>query len=150
MEMKYCVECGSEYRPEIKECADCPPGSALVDAATMHRLGIPLPGEQDTRRFVRIATAEDPLTAESYLRILEDEKIPVLARPRRAGAVDLLTTGTVHPWWEILVTEPLAARASALLFQARAGLESTQAEAVQAAEEEALAPPEPPGSASGS
>ena len=113
--MKYCMECGSEYQDAaVTECADCP-GQLLVDAATMRARGIPLPGEQDSRNFVRVATAEDPMTAEQMVGVLEDAKIPVLARPRRGGTVDLLTTGVVHPWWEILVTEEHQAQAAALL-----------------------------------
>lgn len=139
--MKYCVECGSEYQDAVTECADCP-GSGLVEANTMRRMGLPLPGEQDSRRFVRAATAEDPLSAEQLVRTLEEERIPVLARPRRAGTVDLLTTGVVHPWWEILVTEEHAARAAELLSQASSSLEATREEASRAVDEEVGSTPQ--------
>lgn len=133
--MKYCVECGSEYQDHVTECADCP-GSQLVDAAEMRRRGLPLPHERDTREFVRVGTAEDPLTSEEFVRVLETEHIPVFSRPRRGGTVDVLTTGVPHPWWEILVPDEHAARATELLAQAKAKLDSTAAEAAQAAEEE--------------
>jgi hypothetical protein len=133
--MKYCVECGSEYQDHVTECADCP-GSQLVDAAEMRRRGLPLPHERDTREFVRVGTAEDPLTSEEFVRVLEAEHIPVFSRPRRGGTVDVLTTGVPHPWWEILVPEEHAARATELLAQAKARLDSTAAEAAQAAEDE--------------
>lgn len=133
--MKYCVECGSEYQDHVTECADCP-GSQLVDAAEMRRRGLPLPHERDTREFVRVGTAEDPLTSETFVRVLEAEKIPVFSRPRRGGTVDVLTTGVQRPWWEILVPEEHAARAAELLRQEKASLDSTAAEAAQAAEDE--------------
>jgi hypothetical protein len=133
--MKYCVECGSEYQDHVKECADCP-GSQLVDAAVMRERGLPLPHERDTREFIRVGTAEDPLTAEEFVRMLEAEKIPVFSRPRRAGTVDVLTTGNPQPWWEILVPEEHVARATELLAQEKARLDATSDEAAQAAEDE--------------
>ncbi|MBN1209292.1 MAG: DUF2007 domain-containing protein [Myxococcaceae bacterium] len=133
--MKYCVSCGSEYQEHVKECADCP-GSELVDAEGMRQRGLPLPHERDTREFIRVGSAEDPLTAEDFVRLLESEKIPVFSRPRRAGTVDVLTTGNPHPWWEILVPEEHVQRATALLEQEQAQLEETAGEAAQAAEEE--------------
>jgi hypothetical protein len=135
--MKYCVECGSEYQDHVTECADCP-GSQLVDAAQMRQRGLPLPQERDTREFLRVATAEDPLTAEDYVRTLEAGNIPVFSRPRRAGTVDVLTTGNPHPWWEILVPEEHVARATELVAQEQARLEATSSEAEKAAEEEEL------------
>jgi hypothetical protein len=140
--MKYCVECGSEYQDHVTECADCP-GSQLVDAAEMRRRGLPLPHERDTREFVRVGTAEDPLTSEEFVRVLEIEHIPVFSRPRRGGTVDVLTTGASLPWWEILVPEEHAARATELLAQAKAKLDSTAAEAARAAEEEELETEQP-------
>jgi hypothetical protein len=143
--MKYCVECGSEYQDHVTECADCP-GSQLVDADGMRQRGLPLPHERDTREFIRVGTAEDPLTAEQFVRMLEAERIPVFSRPRRAGTVDVLTTGNPHPWWEILVPDENVKRATELLAQEKARLEATEEEAAQAAEEEereteAAAPP---------
>ncbi|WP_224243746.1 putative signal transducing protein [Hyalangium gracile] len=135
--MKYCVECGSEYQDKVTECADCP-GSQLVDAATMRERGLPLPHERDTREFIRVGTAEDPLTAEDYVRMLESEHIPVFSRPRRGGTVDVLTTGNPMPWWEILVPEEHVQRATELLAREKAQLDATSDEAARAAEEEEL------------
>ena len=135
--MKDCMQCGSEYQDGVKECADCP-GSELVDAEAMRQRHIPLPSESDTRKFVRATTAEDPLTAEDYVRVLETERIPVFVRPRRGGAVDVLTTGALEPWWEIMVGEEHIQRALALLAQEKARLDSTSDEAARAAEEEEL------------
>jgi hypothetical protein len=133
--MKYCMQCGSEYQDGVTECADCP-GSVLVDAETMRQRHIPLPGEGDTRKFVRATTADDPFTAEDYVRLLEAEHIPVFSRPRRAGSVDVLTTGALEPWWEIMVGEEHLERATQLLTQEKARLEATSDEAARAAEEE--------------
>jgi hypothetical protein len=133
--MKYCMQCGSEYQDGVKECADCP-GSLLVDAETMRQRHVALPGEKDTQKFVRAATAEDPLTADDFVALLERERIPVFSRPRRAGTVDVLTTGALEPWWEIMVPEEYQQRAIQLLSREESTLESTAAEAALAAEEE--------------
>jgi hypothetical protein len=70
--------------------------------------------------------------------MLESERIPVFSRPRRAGTVDVLTTGNPHPWWEILVPEEHVKRAAELIAQEQASLDATSTEAAQAAEEEEL------------
>jgi len=135
--MKYCLQCGSEYQDEVKECTDCP-GSALVDAETLRQRHIAVSGEADTRKFVRAAIAEDPLTAEDFVALLEKERMPVFCRPRRTGTVDVLTTGALEPWWEIMVGEEHLARATQLLAQEKARLDDTSADAARAAEEEEL------------
>ena len=137
--MKYCGECGGEYVDAVTECADC--GSKeMVNAEELKQRGIPNPSERDTRRFVSAGTAEDPLSSEQYVRVLEEEGIPVFARPRRGGSVDALTTAT-HAWWEILVPEESLARATDLLTQERARIEAGAEEAARAAEEESQAQP---------
>jgi hypothetical protein len=83
-----------------------------------------------------VGTAEDPLTAEDFVRLLETNQIPVFSRARRAGTVDMLTTGNPQPWWEILVPEEHAARATELLAQEKENLDATSEEAAQAAEDE--------------
>ncbi|MBF5042682.1 hypothetical protein FGE12_09740 [Aggregicoccus sp. 17bor-14] len=133
--MKYCVQCGSEYQDGATECADCR-GRPLVDAQTMRATGRAIPGERDTRTFVRAGTAEDPLTAERYVEVLEAAGLSPFARARRAGSVDSLTTGVVMPWWELLVPEAELARAVELLREERARFEATADEASLAAEEE--------------
>ncbi len=76
--MKYCMQCGSEYQDDVKECADCP-GSTLVDAETMRERHVALSREHDTQKFVRAATADDPLTADDFVALLEKEHIPVFS-----------------------------------------------------------------------
>ncbi len=133
--MKYCTQCGSEYQDGVTQCADCPEG-ALVDAQSLQERHIALPGEGDTRKFVRAITAEDPFTAEDYARLLQEQHIPVFVRPRRAGSVDMLTTGSLEPWWEIMVGEEFLERAVELLAREKATLDATSDEAARAAEEE--------------
>src|SRR4051794_2925773 len=77
--MRYCANCSEEYEDGVKECADCG-GKELVTADEMRAKGRPLPGEKDTRRFVRAGTAEDPLSAEQYSKALEAADIAVFAR----------------------------------------------------------------------
>lgn len=132
--MKYCGECGAEYLDTVTECADCG-AKEMVTAAELKARGIPNPSERDTRKFVRAGNAEDPLSSEQFVRVLEAENIPVFARPRRGGSVDALTT-PVLPWWEILVPEEFVGRAAELITQEKARIEAGASEAGRAAEEE--------------
>lgn len=134
--MKYCVECGSEYEDSVTQCAD--DGSTeLVSRDEIHSRGLLTAEERDTRKFVRAGTAEDPLSSETITRTLEEQGIPVFARPRRAGTVDSITVGTVSPWWEILVPEEHLQRAVALVNQTKEQLEREAPENAAAAEAEA-------------
>ena len=135
--MRYCPECASEYNDDVKTCADCPPGTALITADEMKTRGIPLPGEADTRKFVVAGTAEDPLTSEQLVGLLDQQGIPVFARPRRSGTVDTITGGS-QPWWEILVPEETVARATDIITKEKARLDATADEAARAAEEESI------------
>lgn len=132
--MKYCTECGSEYQDSAEKCSDCEP-SELVSREEMRRRGIPLATDRDTRRFSPAGTAEDPLTQEALVKVLEAEKIPVFARPRAGGSVDMLT-GPSMGWWEILVPDELVDRARLLIDAEKERMKSTEDEAARAAEEE--------------
>jgi hypothetical protein len=92
----------------------------------------------DHRTFVRAGTVEDPLTAEALARALQASGISVFARPGRGGAVDVLTTGNLLGWWELLVPEEELPRAVQLLAYERSRFEGSAEEAVRAAEEEEL------------
>jgi len=132
--MKYCAECGSEYLDTATECADC--GSKEFGSAEeLRKKGIPLLGERDTRKFVRAGSAEDPLTSQRLVAALDAEGIPVFARPRRGGTVDIVTSGA-GPWWEILVPEEHLARATDLVDKEKAQTQANAEENARAAEEE--------------
>jgi hypothetical protein len=137
--MKYCTECGAEYQDSAERCSDCEV-SELVSRDEMRRRDIPLATDRDTRRFVAAGTAEDPLTQQALVKVLEGEKIPVYPRARASGSVDMIT-GPSGTWWELLVPEEMVDRARLILEAEREKLKSTEAEAVQAAEEEATATP---------
>lgn len=132
--MKYCPQCGSEFRDGVERCED--DEVELVSAEEMRERGLPLPGERDTRRFVRLDSAEDPLTAEQLVAALTEAKIPAFARPRRAGSVDGLTTASSGPWWEIVIPEQHMERAREVVAKQRAQIEASADEAGRAAEEE--------------
>jgi hypothetical protein len=132
--MMYCPECGSEYKDDAKRCAD--DDAELISAEKMRQRGLPLPGERDTRRFVRVSTAEDPLSAEQFVAALSQAQIPSFARPRRAGSVDGLTSAVTGPWWEIVAPEEQASKAQELIEVERKRIEASADEAARAAEEE--------------
>lgn len=137
--MKYCTGCGAEYQDSAEKCSDCEV-SELVSREEMRRRGIPLATDRDTRRFVPAGTAEDPLTQETLVKVLEAEKIPVYPRARSGGSVDMIT-GPSGSWWELLVPEDMADRARLILEVERQKLKATEDEAAQAAEEEATSTP---------
>ena len=134
--MKYCASCGSEYQDGIEKCADCL-DAQLYSEKEMRAKGLPLPGERDTRRFVRAGTAEDPLSAEEIGAAVEAAKIPVFVRARRAGSVDTITESNT-PWWEILVPEESYRQAVEIVAAEKQRLDATADEAARAAEEEEL------------
>jgi hypothetical protein len=131
--MKYCPRCGSEYRDEVTTCADCG-GTQLISAEEMHRHGKLLPGEEDRRKFIRVGSAEDPLTFEHLTAVIQAAHIPVLSRS--PGSVMDSITSPSGPWWEILVPEEFAARASELIERERTRMAAGADDAAQAAEEE--------------
>ncbi len=137
--MKYCTQCGSEYEDSATKCTD--DGSVeFVSREELHRRGLFASGERDTRKFVRVGSAEDPLTAERFTRALDEAGVPVFARPRRAGTVDLITSGVPAPWWEILVPEEQLAEGTRIIERERADIEANAGEAAAAAEAEFDAP----------
>ncbi len=134
--MKYCAECSAEFQDTVTTCADC--GSpTLLEAKEMQRRNLPLPHELDSRRFIRVATADDPLSAERLVSVLTAAQLPVFARPRRAGSVDAITSASPE-WWEILVPEQDAGKAAPLLAAERTRMDAAAEDNARAAEEEAL------------
>ncbi len=139
--MKYCPRCGSEYRDEATACADCGE-TQLQSGEPMHPRGKPSAKEQDQRKFVRVGSAEDPLTSEHLTGVIEAAHIPVLSRSH--GSVMDPITSPSGPWWEILVPEELAAKATELIERERARLAAGADEAARAAEEEEAETEGPP------
>jgi len=131
--MKYCSSCGSEYGDEVTACADCG-GIQLITAEDTHRHHRPLSGQEDRRKFVRVGSAEDPLTSEHLTGVIQAAHIPVLARSH--GSVMDPITSPAGPWWEILVPEEFAAKASELIDRERARMAAAADDAARAAEEE--------------
>ncbi|NOJ97819.1 hypothetical protein D7W82_34240 [Corallococcus sp. CA049B] len=136
--MRYCARCGSEYQDSVVDCTDCPNHPPLVSAEEMHERGLPLPHELDQRRFVRAGVADDPVTAQVFVDVLEEHRIPLIVRPGRSGVVDELTTGNLLPWWELLVPDTEQARAALLLEEEKIQARTYADEAGRAAEEEEL------------
>ncbi len=134
--MKYCTACSAEYEDAVSRCADCG-GTDLVSADEMHRRGLRLDDDMDTRRFARAATADDPLTSDRFVEVLEAAEIPVFARARSDGPIEPATSGV--GWWEILVPEDQVAKAAALIADARAKIEASSEEAEKAATDEEAA-----------
>ncbi|NOK36910.1 hypothetical protein HMI49_27250 [Corallococcus exercitus] len=136
--MRYCARCGSEYQDSVVDCTDCPNHPPLVSAEEMRERGLPLPHELDQRRFVRAGIADDPVTAQVFVDVLEENRIPLIVRPGRSGVVDELTTGNLLPWWELLVPDTSQARAAVLLEEVKIQALASADEASRAAEEEEL------------
>ncbi|RKG74866.1 hypothetical protein D7W79_21750 [Corallococcus exercitus] len=136
--MRYCARCGSEYQDSVVDCTDCPNHPPLVSAEEMRERGLPLPHELDQRRFVRAGIADDPVTAQVFVDVLEENRIPLIVRPGRSGVVDELTTGNLLPWWELLVPDTSQARAAVLLEEVKIQALASADEAGRAAEEEEL------------
>jgi hypothetical protein len=131
--MKYCSSCGSEYGDEVTACADCG-GIQLITAEDTHRHDRAVSGHEDRRKFVRVGSAEDPLTSEHLTGVIQAAHIPVLARSH--GSVMDPITSPAGPWWEILVPEEFAAKASELIDRERARMAAAADDAARAAEEE--------------
>ncbi|RKH10798.1 hypothetical protein D7Y13_24720 [Corallococcus praedator] len=134
--MRYCARCGSEYQDSVVNCTDCPNHPPLVSSDEMRDRGLPLPHELDDHRFVKAGIAEDPVTAQVFEDVLNEQHIPLIVRPGRSGVVDELTTGNLLPWWEILVPDTFQTRAAALLEEVKIQGLATADEAGRAAEEE--------------
>ena len=134
--MKYCTECGAEYLDAAEKCSDCQV-SALVSREEMRRRGLPLAMDRDTRRFVAAGNADDPLSQEMLVKVLETEKIPAFARPRSSGSGGPIT-GSSGEWWEIVVPEDVLDRARQIIDSEKQKMKATEDEAARAADEEAL------------
>jgi hypothetical protein len=131
--MPECPNCGAALEAGKVSCPKC--GAELNAIAVLPDPGVIRP-DADTRKFVVAGTSEDAFTTEELVAMLEREKIPVMARARRKGIVEPLTSGSLRGWWEILVPEDQAERAAKLIETERARLEAMAEENAKAAEEE--------------
>lgn len=137
--MRYCSRCGAECGDD-RRCPRC--GNTDLVTAEKQRRGAPSSSEQDQGKFVRVGTAEDPLTSEHLTGVIKAAHIPVLSRSH-LGVMDPITSPS-GPWWEILVPEELAAKASEIIERERARMAAAADDAARAAEEEEAQTERPP------
>ena len=128
--MRYCSRCGAECG-DATSCPRCG-GTHLVEGQAKHARAPS--AEQDQEKFVRVGTAEDPLTLEHLSGVIQAAHIPVLSRSHES-VMDPITS-PAGPWWEIMVPEELAGKASELIERERSRMAAAAEEAARAAEEE--------------
>ena len=130
--MRYCSRCGAECG-DATCCPHC--GDTHLVRSEEHAKHARAPSaEQDQEKFVRVGTAEDPLTSEHLTGVIQAAHIPVLLRSH--GSVMDPITSPGGPWWEILVPEELAGKASELIERERSRMAAAAEDAARAAEEE--------------
>ncbi|HZJ56496.1 MAG TPA: DUF2007 domain-containing protein [Myxococcaceae bacterium] len=94
-------------------------------------------GNPESERFVQVAQAEDPFTADALEAVLRNAGMAVLRTDHPSGSgVEALGTGWALPWFELSVLEEHVARARALVEAERSRLAEMAPEAEQAAEDE--------------
>lgn len=94
-------------------------------------------GNPESERFVQVAQAEDPFTADALEAALKGAGIAVLRtdHPGTSG-VEALGSGWALPWFELSVLENDVARARDLVDAERKRLAEEAPEAEEAAEDE--------------
>jgi hypothetical protein len=94
-------------------------------------------GNPESERFVQVAQAEDPFTADALEAVLKRAGMSVLRtdHPGTSG-VESLGTGWALPWFELSVLEDNVARARELVEAERKRLVEEAPEAERAAEDE--------------
>jgi hypothetical protein len=94
-------------------------------------------GNPESERFVQVAQAEDPFTADALEAVLRNAGMAVLRtdHPSSSG-VEALGTGWALPWFELSVLEEHVARAGELVEAERRRLAEVAPEAERAAEDE--------------
>jgi hypothetical protein len=94
-------------------------------------------GNPDSERFVQVAQAEDPFTADALEAVLRKAGMSVLRTDHPGGSgVDALGSGWALPWFELSVLEDNVGRARELVAAERKRLVEEAPEAEQAAEDE--------------
>ena len=130
--MRYCSRCGVECG-DATSCPRCG-GTHLVRPEELARDKESPSAEQDQEKFVRVGTAEDPLTSEHLIKVIQAAHIPVLSRSHESVMDPITSPG--GPWWEIMVPEELAGKASELVERERSRMAAAVEDAERAAEEE--------------
>ena len=94
-------------------------------------------GNPESERFVQVAQAEDPFTADALEAALRAAGMSVLRteHPGTSG-VEALGSGWALPWFELSVLEENVARAREVVETERRRLVEEAPEAAQAAEDE--------------
>ena|SRR5215468_6347812 len=91
----------------------------------------------ESERFVQVAQAEDPFTADALEAVLRKAGMAVLRTDHPGGSgVDALGTGWALPWFELSVLEDQVTAARPLVEAERKRLAEEAPEAERAAEEE--------------
>ncbi|RPH71319.1 MAG: hypothetical protein EHM78_07920 [Myxococcaceae bacterium] len=91
----------------------------------------------ESERFVQVAQAEDPFTADALEAVLRKAGMAVLRTDHPGGSgVEALGSGWALPWFELSVLEEHVARARELVEAERLRLAEEAPEAERAAEEE--------------
>ena len=94
-------------------------------------------GNPDSERFVQVAQAEDPFTADALEAVLRRAGMSVLRTDHPGGSgVDALGSGWALPWFELSVLEENVARAKELVATERKRLVEEAPDAERAAEDE--------------
>ncbi|HVP62263.1 MAG TPA: hypothetical protein VMT11_17025 [Myxococcaceae bacterium] len=92
-------------------------------------------GNPESERFVQVAQAEDPFTADALEAVLRGAGMAVL-RTAHPASVEALGSGWALPWFELSVLEEHVPRARELLEAERRQLAETAPDAERAAEDE--------------
>jgi hypothetical protein len=94
-------------------------------------------GNPESERFVQVAQAEDPFTADALEAVLKKAGMAVLRtdHPGTSG-VEALGSGWALPWFELSVLEENVEKARALVTEERKRIVDSEPEAEEAAEEE--------------
>jgi hypothetical protein len=94
-------------------------------------------GNPESERFVQVAQAEDPFTADALEAALRKAGMAVLRTDHPGGSgVDALGSGWALPWFELSVLEENVTAARAVVDDERRRLAEDAPEAERAAEDE--------------
>ena len=111
--MKYCIQCGAEYKDEVNVCSDC--NEPLVTPQEFQRKrDEEKQFQEETKYLVKVFTLKDRFEADVIKSELEKEGIPVLIR----SFSDTAYNGIYIPqkgWGEVRVPESKQERAREII-----------------------------------